>query len=132
MNAIHPSLYRRQISEYAEELLIATREGLDGEDVCIKERIHDFRARYVPWEGLFVDNPPEIFTPRRPAVLVLEQVGLDWELYPSDAPWQTNLFITKDEALQFASKNYRGWELTVPSNSVPHEVATQFSEVFCQ
>ncbi len=131
MHAMHPSLYRRQISELAEELLIATREGLDGEDVCIKERLQDFIDRYAPWAGLFVDKPPEIFTLRRPAVLVLEQVGLDWELYPSDAPWQTNLFITKEEAMQFASKHYRGWELTIPSNSVPHEVATQFSEVFC-
>lgn len=132
MHEIHPSLFRRQISEYTEELLIATRDGLDGEDAYIKERIQDFRARYSPWEGLFVDEPRDIFNPRHPAVLILEQVGLDWELYPSDAPWQTNLFITKDEALQFAAKNYRDWEVTAPSDSVSQEVVTQiFSEVFC-
>ncbi len=129
---MHPSLYRRQITELTEELLIATREGLEGEDLIIKERLHDFRARYAPWTGLFIEEPPEIFTPRRPAVLILEQVGHDWELYPSDAPWQTNLFITKDEAVIFASRNYSGWEVTCPSDSVPHELATQiFSEVFC-
>ncbi len=133
MQTIHPSLFRRQITEYAEELTIVTRAGIPGEDICIKERLKDFQARYAPWGGLYVDSPESIFKPRRPAVLVLEQVGQDVVLFPSDAPWQTNIFLTREEAKEFASKHYEGWEVTEPPSSVPPKVATQiFSEVFCQ
>jgi hypothetical protein len=133
MQSIHPSLFRRQITEYVEELRIVKRAGLPGEDVCIKERLTDFQTRYLPWGGLYVDAPASIFTPRRPAVLVLEQVGQDVVLFPSDAPWQTNLFLTREEAKEFASKHYEGWEVTEPSLSVPPKVEIQiFSENFCQ
>jgi len=134
MHSIHPSLYRRQILEYTIELSLAKQSGLPGEDAWVKERLSDFRARYAPWEGLYVDSPATIFKPRYPAVLVLEQIGQDYELYPSDAPWQTNLFINKEEALEFASKYYQGWEITQPSYSITprDEIIQVFSELFCE
>ncbi|OLS14143.1 MAG: hypothetical protein RBG13Loki_2321 [Promethearchaeota archaeon CR_4] len=133
MQAIHPSLFRRQVRRYAEDLSKTKLNELSDEGVEVRKRIEDFKSRYAPWSGLCVDSPNTIFTPRSPAVLVLEQIGNDYGLYPSDAPWQSNLFLTKEEAGDFALKHFAGWEVTVPTEFVPNEEVIQaLSEVFCQ
>jgi len=86
MQVIHPSLFRRQVLQYADNFINGIKKDLPDEDVYFQKRVEDFKSRYAPWSGLCVDSPDAIFTPRRPAVLVLEQFVSDYGLYPSDAP----------------------------------------------
>ena len=112
MESIHPSLFRRQVDHYTEIIAELTVQGRMDLVQYYRQRLDEFKNRYEPW---IQDANAEVVMPQATGVLILEILGDDYVLYPSEAPDMVCLFHSFEEAQAYAAGNYPGWEITTLS-----------------
>jgi hypothetical protein len=127
---IHPSLWRRQVDHFQAIISELTQQGRVDLAENYQDRLNDFKRRFSPWipDAGTGDEvlPPSCVT------IVLENLGDEWVVYPSESPEQLTLFNSEDEARGYAADHYPGCEIAAPStgNLSEDEVNDLLTDLF--
>ena len=132
MNGIHPSLYRLQFKELAKQISKALQYNHTELANHYRAELQHFRENNVPWvpDAYFAND---LTSSNNPSLLVLEEVGDNYLIYPSKNPGKILLFQSKEEAVHYATRHYTRKEITVPqpdllSLTEMHAIANLFSK----
>ncbi|HMF31633.1 MAG TPA: hypothetical protein VKK79_09475 [Candidatus Lokiarchaeia archaeon] len=113
LEKIHPSLWRRQVEHFQAIISELTQQQRSDLAVDYKNRLEDFKHRFSPWIP-DAGTADEVLPPSS-VVIILEKIGDELVLYPSNAPEQVTLFNTEEEARIYAAEHYPGNEISMPS-----------------